>query len=295
MGLFGPSWTWEELRKKDDIMNDLKRENDRILDKQRKENDRVLRKQRKLNDSTYQNNSNNAVSSMTSDDYYFLNQTKFMENYAKSELHTGNVILGKYIGNIPSLLENLIGLTICVILALLCMRITWLLVIFLIIIIGVGYKTFENIRYCLIHPLKESNKMRETKCYQAILEELKHFDIENIKYITLNNKHVLVIDRDNKKTTYLYSNYNFPDLPFKKQSILLSTLIKDLQIKNILTFNVKYGYSIDNALIRGINREIFKDTNYEAYFYAENKKLISKIAREEKNKETEKINSGETW
>lgn len=52
MGVFGPSWTWEELRKKDDIMNDLKRENDRILDKQRKENDRVLRQMNK-NERTY--------------------------------------------------------------------------------------------------------------------------------------------------------------------------------------------------------------------------------------------------
>jgi len=40
MGLLGPSWTWDEIQKKDAIMNDLKRENDRILEEQR----RMIRK-----------------------------------------------------------------------------------------------------------------------------------------------------------------------------------------------------------------------------------------------------------
>ena len=31
MGLFGPSWSWEEIQRKDAIMGDLKRENDRVL------------------------------------------------------------------------------------------------------------------------------------------------------------------------------------------------------------------------------------------------------------------------
>lgn len=81
MGLFGPSWTWEELRKKDDIMNDLKRENDRILDKQRKENDRILKENRKNIDRQQMNNSSNSsyVSTMTPDDYYSYNETRFNE------------------------------------------------------------------------------------------------------------------------------------------------------------------------------------------------------------------------
>ncbi len=36
MGLFGPSWNWEEIQKKDALMGELKRENDRILNEQRK-------------------------------------------------------------------------------------------------------------------------------------------------------------------------------------------------------------------------------------------------------------------
>lgn len=36
MGLFGPSWSWEEIKRKDALMGDLKKENDRILKEQRK-------------------------------------------------------------------------------------------------------------------------------------------------------------------------------------------------------------------------------------------------------------------
>lgn len=36
MGLLGPSWSWDEIQKKDAIMGELKKENDRILDEQRK-------------------------------------------------------------------------------------------------------------------------------------------------------------------------------------------------------------------------------------------------------------------
>lgn len=31
MGLFGPSWTWEEIQRKDAIMSELRKENDRVL------------------------------------------------------------------------------------------------------------------------------------------------------------------------------------------------------------------------------------------------------------------------
>jgi len=50
MGLFGASWKWEEIQKKDAIMGELRKENDRILKEQRKENNRILKEQRKEND-----------------------------------------------------------------------------------------------------------------------------------------------------------------------------------------------------------------------------------------------------
>lgn len=46
MGLFGPSWSWEEIKRKDNIINDLKKEDDRVL----RETEKMLNRQRQLNE-----------------------------------------------------------------------------------------------------------------------------------------------------------------------------------------------------------------------------------------------------
>lgn len=284
MGLLGPSWSWEEIQRKDSIMNDLKRENDRVLEKQRKENDRVIRELGKNNSSN--TSSSESYYSLTPDEHYELNEYLQKERRAHYRRDDAIVASKKRYQSIRVLIKNeffteVFGLLFLLFLVLISRKILILFILFLVLTIGGLYSIIKDImKYVLLIESSETKKLKNTDCYKKILEEMKKMDLEKIDKIEIDSICISVHSIDKTTTIYKYSSYNFPELPFEKQGHLLGSLIYDLGLSKDFDFSCEVNQKLTGT----------------------NTKLHNKLEKEKKQKEKQKekerqeaINNGKSW
>jgi len=291
MGLLGPSWDWEQIQKKDAIMGEL-----------RKENDRVLKEQRKI-----LNNNSNSDTTNYHDMYERMRQsydprtgrTLTAKNTAKIQ---GNLAKHNYLLSLIYTISDMYTDKISIF-------------IFAVIIIGILFYIFPTFTFWAVIVLSafallsllgdfikvffQTKKITKTICYKGILEELKNSNFDDIKYIGICKSKIRIMLNNNSTTDYSYSKYNFPNLDFPRQSILLGNLLKDLKIGN------KYNIKVSCDYISKVNTELFskEEQSYSEYdqfiyVYAENKKSnnISKQNKKMSNdKKKDDLKNGKTW
>lgn len=307
MGLFGPSWSWEEIQKKEDLLGELQKENDRVL----KEQQKMLKKYNNSDDSK-----------PTQIDFYISPKDRargiFYEQ-AFSSAAFGNILLGKKLVDFSALIKG-VGIVIG---SLIFMSIIALIInifsfhvadIFcnicftLIILLFIIYPVLNR----FISPILITKKIKATTCYKRLIEEIKILD--NTQYVYCTSKKVCVKYKDGKEKKLLFKQFNFPDLDIKKQGVLLASLIKDLTKQDKNHFKIKCFCNSDTSIYFNTGIDFNKDSDTslcvyqkENYFFpsmicAQNYRLASIIDREEKSKiketkkiEKEKRKNGETW
>lgn len=285
MGLMGPSWSWDEIQKKDAIMGELKKENDRVLDKQRKENNRVIKELNNNSSLSSSASSKRSDHSLTPDDYAFLHEYKQKESLANSKTNSA-IMASKNRLNIlkfywTGLLGDLFTLAVVLFLSLITHKITILFIIFLIITLICTYNLiYSVIRYILLIDDKQTRMLKNTDCYKQILKSIQNLNLYKIKMMEINSLFISVYDIDGKRTEYRYSTYNFPELPPLKHGILLGSLVYDL----------------------GLNKDYKFSCEINGYLKVENIKLIAKLEKEKKILEKQKLKeknnamkNGKTW
>ena len=273
MGLFGPSWSWEEIQRKDAIMNDLRKENDRVLDRQRRENDRMIRE--------ISRNNRYESPSFSSLDYAEMAEDTRKRNAARNQLGRAYLISKRYLKYLREFIGDMfwtfVGIMIFIGLIALFHEVMIIAIILSVVTLAITIQEINK----FISPFKDAKAIRKTECYKKILEKVKDMNSNEIKEIVVDSSAVRITAENGKKSEFYYSAYKFPALPQEKQSIFMGCLLIDLG--NNKDFNL-------TTPERGGN------------FTAENKKIIAKIEKENKQKEKEKkkkkaqdIKAGKTW
>lgn len=302
MGLFGPNYTYDELQKKDDMLNSLKKENDRVLREQ----------QRMLDDYNSRQNSKPLY------DYVITNEDRAMSKLQlleKNALNQGAYLLGRII-NIDLfkdiLLNTLGGLFMMIIISLIINIFSFDIANLFVwgMVICLGFIAIKSLYNFYIKTILISKEIVNTNCYQKIIQDITRENFSDIKCLYVTNLKVGVQDINNKKLEILFSKYNFPNLDISKQGILLGLIIKELYSKD----KVYYGFNsnrngkfkidldlynlADNQSVE-FNKQIF---DIKSIIYAVNKKTLRKIKYNQKsnnkNSKKEKVNKikkGESW
>lgn len=239
------------------------------------------------------------------------NKLNLFEDIAKDGLYM-SIIASKNIMNIfkiknKDLMKTIFSSMLLLFLLFLFRNITWLFIIFLILTFFCLENTFEFFKYEIFNHLKIAKAIKKTECYKGILNKLQSYNINEIKYISVNRIGVKVIDKNDVSNDIVYQNYNFPELSFYKQGILLGSLLYDLHCNKTMVLSVPHSCFLENTnlCVRGVvtNPKDFKtDENYNAFFLAENKKMIlalekekSKIQKENKIILEKNMKDGKTW
>lgn len=286
MGLMGPSWSWDEIQKKDAIMGELKKENDRVLDKQRKENNRVIKELNNNSSLSSSASSKRSDHSLTPDDYAFLHEYKQKESFANSKRDSAILASKNRKQNLKLFfqqcsIEAVGGWLFSLFLAVISRKIIILFIIFLILVLSGIYSLISTIiKYILLVDNKETRMLKNTDCYKQILKSMQSLNLDKIKMMEINSLFISVYDIDGKRTEYRYSTYNFPELPPMKHGILLGSLVYDL----------------------GLNKDYKFSCEINGHLKVENIKLIAKLEKEKKILEKQKLKeknnamkNGKTW
>jgi len=278
MGLFGHSWEWEEWERKEAIMGDIRRENDRILASQRSEHDRLMRDA-------------NAKPKFIIDRFRKEKNIEYHTNI-RSQIATGKYIKALFTWNKGSDYAWLLKWTCIVfvlfsIVGLAFMPTDYLQYVFpfmlLVIFLYLFIKTLKYIPFSII----TSSKLQKNKCYKGILEQVKQEDLKQIKYIAINKEKIRIVNNENIKKDFCYSQYNYPELDIKRQPIFIGKLLKDLKINT----RFKIVVSSFQKDINIFETNELKDNGLGIYDYskciiAENKnnKVKTKLNKENINK-----------
>ncbi len=250
MGLFGPSWSWEEIQKKDALMGELKKENDRVLDKQRKENDRVIRSVNNINNSSYGNEKtiqkqkqidalNAYNNSLDKKDHEAIDRIVPEARRIDRDIIRSHIIVGKPFNGVNYGYHRDSQIRFFLLLGIWPMSVICGAVFFfhpnlfclLVVLFGIFYiKAYYRILLNIIPAYLISNKLKETDCYKGLLEKLQNIDLETAEYIGVGPSYIRIIYNHKSTINIFYSEFKFPDLPSAKWGILLANLLKDLNL-----------------------------------------------------------------
>lgn len=270
-------WTYDEMRRREDIMNDIRRENDRVIDRL-KYGDNYISREDELKYSKQR---------------CLVKQILLNAKIAKSNFW---LIVKKIY------FDNILGFGVIFLISALIELKSIVTLAFAILLI---YNIVKEV-IKVIKEFKNIDYIKKTECYQKILEEIKKEEINQIKTIAVSFDSVYISRDNDSSKLYEFKNYNFPRLPFEKQGYLLGSLLKDLHVSKNYSLEVNEGYSL-----KGITHfqpenigdcNTFGDIYYRAYIFATNDTLINKQRKEAEQKKKkqqkeyeEKVKSGNTW
>lgn len=282
MGLFGPNWTWEEIQRKESIMGDIRRENDRVLAEQRAENNRIMKE-------------TNPKPLFLIDRFRSEKTIKYHTNI-RAQIASGKYLKALFTWNKGSDYAWIFK---------------WLCIIFILFsIAGIAFMPMDFLKYVFpymlliiflylfIKTLKyipflvmTSSKLNKNNCYKGILEKVKQQNLTDIKYIAINKEKVRVINKENIKKDFYYSEYNYPELNIKRQPIFLGKLLKDLNINSKFKIGIsKIKKEIDIFTIDELKENGLGIYDYGECIIAENKSISKQIKSKRSNNKV-----GNSW